>query len=90
VEWLQRLRLAQGRNRALVFRTPVRLVMLGAWLGQPLNPMLRPENIRMLVKGYHGDSRPWREFLGRPAMEFSPALLHADAQQALAQMGWQS
>lgn len=92
VEWLQRLRLAQGRKRAAVLRTPVRLAMLGAWLGQSLHPILRPENIKMLVKGYHGDGRPWREFLGRPAMEFSPVLLHADAQQALTltRMGEQS
>lgn len=90
VEWLQRLRLAQGRNRAMVLLTPVRLVMFAAWLGQPLNPMLRPENIRMLVKGYRGDGRPWREFLGRPAMEYSAELLDADAQQALARMGGQS
>lgn len=87
VEWLQRLRLAQGRKRAMVFRTPVQLALLGAWLGQPLHPMLRPENIRMLVKGYHGDGHPWQAFLGRPAMEFSPALLNEDARQALARIG---
>ncbi|HMV05960.1 MAG TPA: NAD(P)H-binding protein [Accumulibacter sp.] len=90
VEWLQRLRLVQGGNRALVLRLPVRLAMLGAWLGQPLSPMLRPENIRMLIKGYHADGRPWRDFLGRPAMAFSPALLCADAHQALTQLGGQA
>jgi uncharacterized protein YbjT (DUF2867 family) len=87
VEWLQRLRLAQGRNRASVLCMPVWLVMAGAYLGQPLNPMLRPENIRMLVKGYQCDGAPWNEFLGRAALEFTPALLHADALQALAQNG---
>jgi uncharacterized protein YbjT (DUF2867 family) len=84
-EWLQRLRLAQGRRPAAVLRMPVRLALRAAWLGQPLHPMLRPENVRMLVKGYHGDGRAWREFLGRPAMDFSPALLHLDALQALEQ-----
>jgi hypothetical protein len=39
------------------------------------------------VKGYQGDGAPWNEFLGRPALEFTPALLHADALQALAQNG---
>jgi uncharacterized protein YbjT (DUF2867 family) len=87
VEWLQRLRLAQGRNRARVLCMPVWLVMAGAYLGQPLNPMLRPENIRMLVKGYQGDGQPWRAFLGRAAFNFTPALLHADALQVLAQNG---
>jgi len=87
VEWLQRLRLAQGRDHARILRVPVWLAMVGASLGQALNPMLRPENIQMLVKGYHGDGRPWREFLGRPALDFSFALLRADALQALAGNG---
>jgi uncharacterized protein YbjT (DUF2867 family) len=84
VEWLQRLRLAQGRRRAMVLRTPVWLALLAVWLLQPLHPMVRPENIRMLVKGYQGDGRPWRAFIGRPALDFSPVLLQADARQALA------
>ncbi|HMW18366.1 MAG TPA: NAD-dependent epimerase/dehydratase family protein [Accumulibacter sp.] len=87
LEWLQRLRLAQGRKPAGVLRIPVWLAMLAVWLGGPLTQMLRPENIRMLLQGYHGDGRPWREFIGRPAMDFSPALLAADAQQILALPG---
>ncbi len=84
VEWLQRLRLAQGRARAPVLEVPVWLAAAGATLGQALSPMLRPENIRMLAKGYHGDGSPWRDFLGRRALDFSPALLGADAEQGLA------
>lgn len=87
VEWLQRLRLAQGRARAPVLKVPVWLAMAGATLGQPLSPMLRPENIRMLVTGYHGDDGPWCKFLGRKALDFSPALLDADAVQALITAG---
>lgn len=87
VEWLQRLRLAQGRKRAMVFRTPIPLALFGVWLGQCLHPILRPENIRMLLKGYRGDGHSWQTFLGRPAMAFSPALLGADATQAFAQTG---
>lgn len=52
--------------------------------------MLRPENVRMLLMGYHGDGGPWRKFLGREALDFSPALLAADAAQALAAMGMAS
>lgn len=85
-EWLQCLRRAQGLDRAAVIRLPVRLVMLLVYLGRPLSPMLRPDNIHMLLKGCHGSNREWREFLGRSATVFSPALLHADAQQALTQM----
>lgn len=90
VEWLQRLRLAQGRRRAMVLRTPVWLALPAAWLLQPLHPMVRPENIRMLVNGYQGDGGPWREFVGRPAIDFSPELLDADAPQALARMAGES
>lgn len=84
VEWLQCLRLAQGRKRAPVLRFPVWLVMAFATLGQALSPMLRPENIRMLIQGYHGDGGAWRTFLGRQALNFSPALLDADAAEGLA------
>jgi len=84
VDWLQRLRLAQGRTRAPVLEVPVWLAMAGATLGQALSPMLRPENIRMLLKGYHSDGSPWRDFLGRKALDFSPALLAADAEQGMA------
>lgn len=84
VEWLQRLRLAQGRARAPVLTVPVWMAMAGATLGRALSPMLRTENIRMLVKGYRGDGEAWRKFLGRKALDFSPALLDADAFEGLA------
>lgn len=83
VEWLQRLRAAQGLGRARVLHVPVRLALLGAALGRPLSPLLRPENIRMLVKGYRGDGSAWRAFMGRPALDYSADLLTADAVQAL-------
>ena len=60
------------------------LAMAGATLGRALSPMLRTENIRMLVKGYRGDGEAWRKFLGRKALDFSPALLDADAFEGLA------
>lgn len=84
-EWLQRLRAAQGLRRAPVLKLPVWLALAGAKLGWALSPMSRPENIRMLVKGYLGDSSPWREFLGRKALDFTPNLLWADAAQELDQ-----
>jgi uncharacterized protein YbjT (DUF2867 family) len=83
VEWLQRLRMAQGHGRAAVLELPVWLAMAGAYLGQPFSPMLRPDNIRMLVTSYRGDSGPWHDFLHRQALDFNPALLTADALQAL-------
>lgn len=87
VEWLQRLRQAQGRARAPVLPLPVWLVMAGVSLGSPFSPMLRPANIRMLSQGYRADAQAWREFMGREALDFSPALLAADAAEALAEIG---
>lgn len=86
-EWLQRLRQAQCRARAPLLTVPVWLAMVGAILGQTLSPMLRRENLRMLLTGYHGDSGPWHEFMGRDALDFSPALLSGDAAQALSTLG---
>lgn len=87
VDWLQRLRTAQGFARAPVLNSPVWLAVVCSYLGRPLSPMLRPENIRMLLTGYHGDGSPWRAFLNRQALDFSPGLLAADAVQALGDLG---
>lgn len=86
VEWLQRLRAAQGRPRASVLGLPVWLVMAAAVLGRPFSPALRPENIRMLMKSYTADATHWHTFLGRRALTYRPSLLYADAIQALADM----
>lgn len=82
VVWLQRLRAAQGRSAAPVLHVPVAMTLALTRLGQSLNPMLRTENIRMLVKGYRGDGTAWRRFMGRNALDFTPSLLDADAEQA--------
>lgn len=87
VEWLQRLRMAQGHARAAVLRLPVWTALAGAWFGRPFSAMARPENIRMLTRGYLGDGDPWRRFLGRSALDFSPDLLQADAARAIEGLG---
>jgi len=83
IEWLQRLRLAQGLERARVLPLPARLVMAATRLGHAFSPLLRTENICMLVRGYRADGDHWRRFLGRAAMDFRPELLLADAAQAI-------
>jgi uncharacterized protein YbjT (DUF2867 family) len=78
-EWLQQMRLAQGLARARLLRIPYGLASLLARLGYPFNPMLNPENLRMLKAGYRADVQPLTEFLAhRPAL-FSPSLLFSDA-----------
>ena len=85
--WLQRLRLAQGYRQGGVLHLPLWLVLLGAWAGQVFSPMLRTENIRMLVTGYRASPNSWNAFLGRRALDFSPALLRANAAEALGGQG---
>ncbi len=84
VEWLQRMRGAQGLPPAPVLRLPVRAVMAAVHFGQWIHPMIRVENIRMLMTGTYGEGSAWREFLGRSALDFTPELLYADAAEALA------
>lgn len=78
-EWLQRMRHAQGRPRAPVLRIPYRLAWLLAHAGRHLNPILQPENLRMLQAGYRAEVGPLIEFLGRPPLAVTPALFFVDA-----------
>lgn len=63
-DWLQRMREAQGLPRARLVRIPVSLAMALARVGRHINPILQPENLRMLETGYKADFRPLARFLG--------------------------
>ena len=63
-DWLQRMREAQGLPRARLVRIPVSLAMAFARLGRHINPILQPENLRMLETGYKADCEPLAHFLG--------------------------
>lgn len=78
-EWLQRMRHAQGRPSAPVLHIPYRLAWLLAHAARHLNPILQPENLRMLQIGYRADVGPLVEFLGRRPLAMAPALFFADA-----------
>lgn len=78
-EWLQAMRLAQGLPPAQMLRIPLALAMAGAWLGRCLNPILRPENVRMLQKGYWADVQPLARFLGRLPLKAEPYLFFTGA-----------
>jgi uncharacterized protein YbjT (DUF2867 family) len=77
-EWLQTMRHALSLPRARELRIPFALAMAGAYLGRYLNPILQPENLRMLKKGYWADVQPLARFLGRMPLRVEPALFFSD------------
>lgn len=77
-EWLQAMRLAQGLQRAGIVHVPYRLALALAYLARHLNPILQPENLRMLQSGYLADSTALAAFLGRAPTAFEPRLFFTD------------
>lgn len=78
LEWLQTMRQAQGLPRARIVHVPFMLAMAFARIGRHFNPMLQPENLRMLQSGYPADSRPLAQFLGRLPLTANSRLFFAD------------
>lgn len=79
-EWLQKMRDAQGLPRAPVLRIPLPLAMTFAHLGRRFDPLLQPENLRMLERGYWADVQPLARFLGRLPLAAEARLFFADAE----------
>ncbi|MDZ4255721.1 MAG: NAD-dependent epimerase/dehydratase family protein [Sulfuritalea sp.] len=77
-EWLQTMRHAQSLPRARELRIPFPLAMAGAYLGRYVNPILQPENLRMLKKGYWAEVQPLARFLGRMPLRVEPDLFFSD------------
>jgi uncharacterized protein YbjT (DUF2867 family) len=73
-EWMQRMRQAQGLPWAGLLHIPFQLAMAFARLGRHFNPMLQPENLRMLQTSYQADVRPLAQFLGRMPLAVEPRL----------------
>lgn len=78
-EWLQTMRQAQGLPHAPLFHFPFQLAMALTRVGRYFNPMLQPENLRMLQAGYWADFRPLERFLGRMPRATEPRLFFSDA-----------
>lgn len=78
-DWLQRMRGVQGLRPAKFLRVPFGLAMACAQVGRHLNPILQPDNLRMLKIGYRADPRPAERFLGRPLLCSAPRLFFTDA-----------
>lgn len=78
-EWMQWMRRAQGLPPAPVLRIPFRLAMGIVRVARHFNPMLQPENLRMLQTGYRADVQPLVHFLGREPLAVQPGLFFSDA-----------
>ncbi len=78
VEWLQMMRHAQGLPRARLLRLPFRMMLALSYLGRYFNPILQPENLRMLQTGYWADFKPLIRFLGHPPLAIAPHLFFSD------------
>lgn len=78
-EWLQWMRRAQGLPPAPVLRVPFQLALAFSRVARHFNPLLQPENLRMLQTGYWADAQPLAHFLGRMPLTIEPHLFFSDA-----------
>ena len=78
-EWLQCMRGAQGLPRGRLLHIPFALARAGARLGRYIEPILQPENLRMLQQGYWAEVQPLQQFLGRLPLALDPALLFTNS-----------
>lgn len=81
-DWLQWMRRAQGLPQAGLLHIPFRWAMAATYLGRHFNPLLQPENLRMLQTGYWADVRPLTQFLGRDPLMIEPQLFFTDRHPA--------
>lgn len=77
-EWLQWMRQSQGLPRARLLHIPFVLAMALTHVVSRFNPMLQPENLRMLQSGYWADPQPLVDFLGRMPLVVEQRLLFSD------------
>jgi len=77
-EWLQTMRRAQGLSDARFLHIPFPLAMAISHAGRYFNPLLQPENLRMLQTGYWADSRALVKFLGRLPQPAEARLFFSD------------
>jgi len=77
-DWLQTMRQAQRLPRARTIHIPFRVAMAIVRLGRYFNPLLQPDNLRMLQSGYRADFRPLAQFLGRAPLSAKPKLFFSE------------
>jgi uncharacterized protein YbjT (DUF2867 family) len=79
MQWLQRMRRAQGLAEARVVHIPLAIMSLVFKLGQYVSPLLQPDNLRMLQAGYQSSAEPLTKFLGRAPLLIQDDLFYANA-----------
>lgn len=77
-KWLQTMRQAQGLPHARLFHLPFSLAIALTRVGRYLNPIMQPENLRMLQAGYWADFQPLVDFLGRRPLAIEQHLFFTD------------
>ena len=82
-DWLARMRAAQRLPPAPHLAIPPSLALAAFHLLRHAHPLLQPDNLRMLLTGYHAEPGPFSTFLGRSPLPFSPELFFLDAPEAL-------
>lgn len=80
-DWLRTMRAVQGASPARLVRIPYRIALPLAYCVRYLNPVIQPDNLRMLRAGYRADVRPLARFLGRMPRQAEPRLFFSDAGQ---------
>src|ERR1035437_9727754 len=78
-DWLRTMRQPQGLPRSRLFHIPFPLAMAVAHLGRHFNPLLQPQNLRMLQAGYVAKFEPLARVLGRSPLSAEPHLFFCDA-----------
>lgn len=74
-QWLQKLRQAQGMAPGRLLKCPARVALPFMQLGQYFNPLIHPDNLRMLQAGNTADATGITQLLGRAPQAFKPDLL---------------
>lgn len=78
VGWLETLRQAQGLGPARMIHIPFPFALAALRLGQHINPLLHPDNLRMLRASYLGDVSQTVEILQRQPKRIETSLLFKD------------
>ncbi|WML89332.1 NAD-dependent epimerase/dehydratase family protein [Thiothrix lacustris] len=74
VDWLQTLRLEQGKKNAVTLPVPFALMMAIAHWGRFVMPLLHPDNLRILQRGNVANVQPLAAFLGRMPLSVEEGL----------------
>ncbi len=77
-DWLRTMRHAQGLAPTRLMPVPFALAGAIAWVARTFSPLLQPDNVRMLRKGYRADAGALTQFLGRAPARIDDHLFFTD------------